>query len=102
MLEKNKLYVGNLEYSVTEEELAKTFNDNGISTKELRIIKDKYTGKSKGFGFVEVDNENDVQKAIDVLDGKDLKGRKLRVSRARPPRKNFNRRKRFSVFREKS
>ncbi len=96
MLEKNKLYVGNLEYSVTEEELTKTFNDNGISIKELRIVKDKYTGRSKGFGFVEVDNENDVQKAIDALDGKDLKGRSLRVSKARPPRKNFNRRRRFT------
>jgi len=96
VLEKNKLYVGNLEYSVTEEELTRTFNDNGISIKELKIIKDKYTGKSKGFGFVEVDNEGDVQKAIDILDGKDLKGRNLRVSRARPPRKNFNRRKRFT------
>jgi len=96
VLEKNKLYIGNLEYSVTEEELTKTFNDNGISIKELRIIKDKYTGKSKGFGFVEVDNEDDVQKAIDILNGKDLKGRNLRVSRARSPRKNFNRRKRFT------
>jgi len=99
VLEKNKLYVGNLEYSVTEEELTKTFNDNGISIRELRIIKDKYTGKSKGFGFVEVNNEDDVQKAIDILDGKELKGRNLRVSRAHLPRRNFNRKKRINFRR---
>ncbi len=92
MEEKNKLYVGNLEYSVTEEELAQTFNENGIETGELRIVKDRYTGKSKGFGFVEVE-EKDVQRAIDVMDGKDLKGRKLRVSRARRPRERFNKRR---------
>ncbi|RKY33047.1 MAG: RNA-binding protein [Candidatus Omnitrophota bacterium] len=89
--EKNKIYVGNLEYSVNEEELKKTFEDKGIHTKNLKIIKDKYTGKSKGFGFVEVENEEIIQQAIDSLDGKELKGRKLRISRARKPKPRFER-----------
>ncbi len=92
MEEKNKLYVGNLEYNVTEEELRKAFDDKGIQTKELRIVKDKYTGRSKGFGFVEVTSEEDVQKAIDSLNGEDLRGRKLRVNKARRPRPRMGRR----------
>ncbi|MCD6228965.1 MAG: RNA-binding protein [Candidatus Omnitrophica bacterium] len=96
--EKNKIYVGNLEYSVNEEELKKTFEGKGIHTKNLKIIKDKYTGKSKGFGFVEVESEEIIQQAIDSLDGKELKGRKLRISRARKPKSRFERgrRPRFS------
>ena len=80
---KNKLYIGNLEYSVTEEDLGKVFSDKGVTVKEVRIIKDKFSGRSKGFGFAEVDSEDKVQEAISAVDGEDLKGRKLRISQAR-------------------
>ncbi len=91
MEEKNKVYVGNLEYGVTEESLKEAFESKGIQISEAKIIKDKFTGKSKGFGFVEVPSEEDIQKAIDGLDGQDLNGRKLKVSKARRPRSNFDR-----------
>jgi RNA recognition motif-containing protein len=92
MLEqKNKIYVGNLEFSLTEDELKKFFEDNGINSKAVDIIKDKYSGRSRGFGFVEVETEEEIQKAIEVLDGKDLKGRALKVSKAREQKERFNR-----------
>ena len=87
--EKSKVYVGNLEYSVTEDELKKVFEDNGVQTKGAEIIKDKYTGSSKGFGFVEVTSEEAVQKAIDSLNDQDLKGRKLKVNKANKPKERF-------------
>ena len=90
MLEqKNKIYVGNLEYSVVEDELKKFFEDKGITTKAVEVIKDKYTGRSKGFGFVEVGSEEEVRKAIESLDGQELKGRGLKISKARKPKQRF-------------
>jgi len=91
MTEEKKLYVGNLEYNATEDELKKIFADKGIEVKELKIIKDRFTGKSKGFGFIELNKEDDVQPAIDSLDGQELKGRKLRVSKAHKPRPRLER-----------
>ncbi len=87
--EKSKVYAGNLEYSTTEDDLKKFFEDKGISTKSVEIIKDKYTGRSKGFGFVEVESEEAIQKAIESLDGQDLKGRKLKINKAKKPRERF-------------
>jgi RNA recognition motif-containing protein len=80
-----KLYVGNLVYEVTEDELKELFGQAGavVST---AIIKFRDTGRSKGFGFVEMETEEGAQKAIDTLNGQDYKGRKLVVSEARPPR----------------
>ena len=90
MLEqKNKIYVGNLEYSVAEDELKKFFEDKGITTKAVEVIKDKYTGRSKGFGFVEVGSEEEIQKAVESLDGQELKGRSLKISKARKPKQRF-------------
>lgn len=89
--EKKKVYIGNLEYSVAEEDLEKIFEDKGISAKEVIIIKDKYTGKSKGFGFVEVGTEEEIQKAVELLNDQDLKGRKLKVSKAKKPRERSER-----------
>ena len=91
MSEEKKLYVGNLEYSITKEDLAKAFEDKGIQVKDIKIITDKYTGKSKGFGFVELDEGSDIQQAIDALDNQELNGRKLRVNKANKPRPKFNR-----------
>jgi len=82
MSEESKVYLGNLEYGITEGEIEAAFAEKGLTPKSVRVVKDKLTGRSKGFGFVELETEDDVAKAIEALDGADLKGRSLRVSRA--------------------
>ena len=77
------IYVGNLSYDVTEEDLQKTFELFG-KVESIKIIKDMYSGRSKGFGFVEMPDGAEAQKAIDGADGQELKGRTLKVSKARP------------------
>jgi RNA recognition motif-containing protein len=79
------IYAGNLNYSVSEEELEQAFSKYGEVT-TVKIIRDKYTDQSKGFGFIEMTNDDEAQKAIDELNGTELKGRELRVNQARPPR----------------
>ena len=78
-----RLYVGNLAYSTTEEELNALFGQAGTVT-SVAVIKDRETGRSKGFAFVEMASEADAQQAIDMLNGKKVGGRDLRVSIARP------------------
>ena len=86
-----KLYVGNLLYETTDEELNELFSQIGPVV-SARVIRFGDSGRSKGFGFVEIQEEADVQKAIDTLNGQDYKGRKLIVSEARPPKpRNDNR-----------
>jgi RNA recognition motif-containing protein len=82
MEEEKKIYIGNVEYSVTEEELQRILEDKGLEVKELKLIRDKFSGRSKGFGFAEFESDDQAQKAIEALDGQELKSRKLRVSRA--------------------
>jgi RNA recognition motif-containing protein len=77
------IYVGNLSYEVTEEDLKKAFESFG-EVDTVKVIKDNYTGRSKGFGFVEMSAKAEAQSAIEGLNGKDLKGRSLNVSEARP------------------
>jgi len=77
------IYVGNLSYEVTEEDLKEAFEVFG-KVDTVKVIKDNYTGKSKGFGFVEMPDKSEAQSAIESLNGKDLKGRNLNVSEARP------------------
>ncbi len=79
------IYAGNLNYSLTEEELEKVFAEYGEVT-SVKIIRDKYTDQSKGFGFIEMADDSAAQKAIDELNGTEIKGRELRVNQARPPR----------------
>ena len=79
------LFVGNLSYEMTEESLRKSFEEIGECV-SVKIITDKYSGKSKGFGFVEMAQEKDAQKAIQKLNGVELNGRKLTVNEARPKR----------------
>jgi RNA recognition motif-containing protein len=81
------IYIGNLSYEVTEEDLQKAFEGFG-QTESIKIIKDNYTGRSKGFGFVEMSNNADAQSAINGLNDKDLKGRTLKVNMARPRTEN--------------
>ncbi|HPA15661.1 MAG TPA: RNA-binding protein [Desulfobacterales bacterium] len=78
-----KIYAGNLSYEVTEEDLRQTFGQFG-QVESVSIITDKYSGQSKGFGFVEMPSKAEGQAAIDGLNGKDLKGRTLNVNEARP------------------
>lgn len=78
-----KLYVGNLPYSVSETDLRDAFGAHG-TLESVRIITDKFSGRSKGFGFVEMATEEDAQKAIDGMNGKELAGRAITVSEARP------------------
>jgi RNA recognition motif-containing protein len=77
------IYVGNLSFEVTEQDLKETFEAFGEVT-SAKIIKDKYSGQSKGFGFVEMPKKGDGESAINSLKDKDLKGRKLNVNEARP------------------
>lgn len=77
------IYVGNLSYRTTEAELKEAFAQFG-EIKRVKIVKDRETDRSKGFGFVEMDDANEGQKAIDALNEKELGGRTLRVNEARP------------------
>jgi len=77
------IYVGNLAYTMTEDELQETFAEFGeIST--VNIITDKYSGQSKGFGFVEMVKQADAETAIKELNGKTVKGMSIKVNQARP------------------
>jgi RNA recognition motif-containing protein len=78
------IYVGNLSYEVTEEDLQKAFEGFG-QIESLKIIKDNYSRRSKGFGFAEMSDSASVHSAIDALDGKELKGRTLKVSKVLEP-----------------
>jgi RNA recognition motif-containing protein len=77
------IYVGNLPSEAKEDDLRQAFEAFGQVT-SAKIITDKYTGDSRGFGFVEMPNSPEAQSAIHGLDGKDLKGRTLKVNEARP------------------
>jgi RNA recognition motif-containing protein len=79
----NKLYVGGIPYRSTEDDLKKAFEEAG-SVVSASIISDRMTGRSRGFGFVEMASEAEAQAAIDRWDGKDFDGRTLSVSFARP------------------
>lgn len=80
-----KLYVGNLLYETTDEDLKQTFSAAG-NVVSATVIRFRDTGRSKGFGFVEMETEDAAKKAIEMFNGQDHKGRKLVVSEARPPR----------------
>ena len=76
------LYIGNLHYNVNEEELKEIFKTYG-EVMSVRIITDKYTGNSKGFGFIEMLNDAEANKAIDNLNGTEIRGKKVIVNQAR-------------------
>lgn len=78
-----KLYVGNLSYGVTDSELQGMFEPHG-TVQSAQVIMDRDTGRSKGFGFVEMGSDNEAQAAIAALNGKDVGGRALTVNEARP------------------
>lgn len=87
-----KLFVGSLPFSVKEDGLRDLFSQAGTVESAI-VIMDKMTGRSKGFGFVEMSSDEEAQKAIEMLNGSDVEGRNIVVSEARPqedrPRSNF-------------
>ena len=78
-----KLYVGSLSYNTTEDQLRELFSPHG-TVESARIITDKFTGRSKGFGFIEMSTEEEAQKAVEGMNGKEVDGRILVVNEARP------------------
>ena len=89
-----KLYVGGIPYSTTDDSLRKHFEQAG-AVESASIIMDKMTGRSKGFGFVQMTTDADADNAINMFNGKELEGRMLTVNEARPmepraPRRDFN------------
>lgn len=83
MEDTKKIYLGNLEYGVTGDILKNFITEKALHASEISIIMDKYSGRSKGFGFAEFTTEEEAQKAIDILNGQELNGRSLKVSRAK-------------------
>ncbi len=86
-----KLHVGNLPFAVSDEELKNLFSE--YNPEEVTLIKNKFSGRSKGFGFVTISDDEVAKKAISEMNGKDVQGRELKVSEARPmeerpPRRN--------------
>ena len=77
------LYVGNLSYEMSEENLRSEFAEYG-EVQSAKIITDKFTGRSRGFGFVEMNSDDEGKKAMEELNGKDCEGRQLVVNEARP------------------
>ena len=92
-----KLFVGNLPWSMTGDELQEIFSQFG-EIKEVTLITDRMSGRSKGFGFVEFVSEEDAAKAVEAMNGSDLQGRSIIVNVARPkadrPRRDFGNRDR--------
>ncbi len=86
------IYVGNLDFKVNEEDLKGIFEDYG-NVSETKIIIDKFSGRSKGFGFVTMENNTDGKKAIDELNGTTLENRQIVVNEAREKRESDNRRR---------
>jgi RNA recognition motif-containing protein len=83
------IYVGNLDYRVDEKDLEEVFSEYG-SVGSAKVIIDKYSGKSKGFGFVEMENEDDAKKAIEELNGTTLENREITVNEAKPKKTSYS------------
>jgi len=81
-----KLYVGNLSFGASEEDLKKLFSDAG-TVQSVKIVTDAYSGRSRGFGFVEMNSEAEAEKAVSTINGKTFMDRTLIVSEARPQKK---------------
>jgi len=78
-----KIYVGNLNYDTNDETLLTLFKEYG-EVESAKVITDKYSGRSRGFGFVEMPDSGEAQKAIEALNGHEVDGRTLKVNEARP------------------
>lgn len=79
-----KLYVGNLPFSATEDTLHEFFSQSGVSPSAVNLIRDRFTGQSRGFAFVEISNDEEADRAVNSLNGQNFGGRNLVVNEARP------------------
>jgi RNA recognition motif-containing protein len=79
-----KLYVGNLPFQATQEELSNWFQQAGANVANLTLVTDKFTGQPRGFAFVEINNDEEAARAIQALNGQDFMGRNIVVNEARP------------------
>lgn len=79
-----KLFVGNLPYSANENDLTSFFAEVGVNVDSVTVMRDRFSGEARGFGFVEINNDAEAQKAIESANGRDLMGRALVVNQARP------------------
>lgn len=82
------IYVGNLDYKVNENDLKELFEDHG-AVSSFKVITDKFNGRSKGFGFVTMDNDEEAEKAIKTLNGTTFKEREIIVNEAKPKRTDY-------------
>lgn len=83
------IYVGNLDYKVDEEDLRDVFSEYG-TVSSAKIIMDKFNGRSKGFGFVEMEEQDEANKAVKELDGATYENRKITVNEAKPRKESYN------------
>lgn len=81
-----KLYVGNLPFQATEEQVSSLFSQTGVTTANVTLVRDRFSGQPRGFGFVEVNSDEEADRAVQGLNGQDFMGRKIVVNEARPPR----------------
>ena len=88
------IYIGNLAYTVTEDDLRDAFSEFG-EVETASIINDKFSGRSKGFGFVDMPNDSDAREAIESMNNKDLNGRTIKVNEAKPREERPARRERY-------
>jgi len=88
------IYVGNLPYNITEDELKDVFAEYG-AVDRVTLITDKYTGESKGFGFIEMPTQSEAEEAVKSLNGSSVKGRNIKVNQARPRTDRPQRRRSF-------
>ena len=80
-----KLYIGNIPYTSTDQDLAEWFTQAGYTAQSVTVLRDRATGQSRGFGFVEIQNDEEADRAIAAMNGKAFMGRALVVNEARPP-----------------
>src|SRR4029077_6551207 len=81
-----KLYVGNLPFQATEEQVSSLFSQTGVTTAAVPLARARFSGQPRGFGFVEVQSDEEAERAIQGLNGHDFMGRNIVVNEARPPR----------------
>ncbi len=79
-----KLFVGNLPYGANETDVQNFFADNGVAIDSVTVMRDRFTGQARGFGFVEINDDAAAQRAVDACDKKELMGRTIVVNEARP------------------
>jgi cold-inducible RNA-binding protein len=81
-----KLYIGNLPFQATEEQIVALFTQTGVTAANVTLVRDRFSGQPRGFGFVEINSDEEAERAIQGLNGHDFMGRNIVVNEARPPR----------------